>query len=126
MGPLCREAEKLALIYACSADYQQPLIDRAAVEWASEVLMHQARRMLFLTDQHFAENQTHADLNRVAAIIRDHRKLSRSQFTRKTQFLKRRDRDDMLREVTERGDVEIRQEATTSGRSEAMVYWIGA
>lgn len=123
----CAEkAEKLALIYACSADYLQPLIDRAAVEWASEMLMHQTRRMLFLTDQHFAENQTHADLNRVAAIIRDHGKLSRSQFTRKTQFLKRRDRDDMLREVTERGDVEIRQEATTGSRSEAIIYWIGS
>lgn len=123
----CAEkAEKLALIYACSADYQQPLINRAAVEWASEVLVHQTRRMLFLTDQHFAENQTHADLNRVASIIRDHGRISRSQLTRKTQFLKRRDRDDILRGLLERGDLEIRHESVGSNRAETFFYWVGA
>jgi hypothetical protein len=126
MWARCAEkAEKLALIHACSVDHLQPLIGREAVEWASEVLLHQTRRMLFLTAQHFAENEQHASLNRVAAILREHGEMSRSQFTRKTQFLKRRERDELLCELVERGDAVIR-EATTGGRPQIVVGWVGA
>ena len=121
----CAEkAEKLALIHACSADHRQPLIGRESIEWASEVLLHQTRRMLFLTSQHFAENEQHASLNRVASILREHGKMTRSQFTRKTQFLKRRERDELLSELIERGDAVVR-EATTGGRPQIVMCWVG-
>jgi hypothetical protein len=47
-------AKKLALIYACSVSYEDPVIDLAAIEWASAFAMHQTRRQLFLANSYVA------------------------------------------------------------------------
>ncbi|MCA9311793.1 MAG: DUF3987 domain-containing protein, partial [Phycisphaerales bacterium] len=46
---------KLALIYAVSESPKNPVISAAAVEWASAVVLHQVRRMLFMANDHAAE-----------------------------------------------------------------------
>jgi len=55
-GRASEHARKLALIYAVSENHQQPEIGRAATEWASRLVLHQARRMLFMAQSHVADN----------------------------------------------------------------------
>jgi hypothetical protein len=125
---LCEKAEKLALLHACSRSYDDPLIDAAAVEWASEVVLHQTRRMLFLSSTHFAENESHHNLNRVREIIRKRRELTKTELVRLTPFLKgrRRERDEILCELMERGEIDIPTPTTSGGRPLTIIRWLGA
>jgi hypothetical protein len=55
-GRVSEQARKLALIYAASANHREPQIDRAAAEWAVQLVMHQTRRMLFMAQGHVARS----------------------------------------------------------------------
>ena len=60
-GRVPEQIRKLALLYAVSASHESPQIDVAAVEWATEFIQHQTRRMLFMAHSHVAENPFHAE-----------------------------------------------------------------
>ncbi|HET6496499.1 MAG TPA: hypothetical protein VFH61_14175, partial [Thermoleophilia bacterium] len=60
-GRVSEQVRKLALIYAISENHQSPRISLAAVQWASEFVMHQTKRMLFMAAGHVAENPFHAE-----------------------------------------------------------------
>lgn len=53
----CENAGKLALIYACSENHEEPAISLAAVEWAAKFAMHQTRRQLYLAKSYMAANE---------------------------------------------------------------------
>jgi hypothetical protein len=44
-----------------SANHRAPRITTEAVRWATEFILHQTRRMLFMANNHVAENPFHAD-----------------------------------------------------------------
>jgi hypothetical protein len=50
-------AAKLALLWACSANQENPVIDLPAVEWAIRFADHQIRRQLFLASEHVYGNE---------------------------------------------------------------------
>jgi hypothetical protein len=54
-------AKKLALIYACSENHEDPVIGLPAVEWARAFATHQTRRQLYLAGSYVAENPFHAE-----------------------------------------------------------------
>ncbi len=56
----CENATRLALLYACSKDHQEPVIEPDAVRWATEFAMHQTKRQLYLASTYVAENPFHA------------------------------------------------------------------
>ena len=60
-GRVPEQIRKLALLYAVSASHESPQIDVAAVRWATEFILHQTRRMLFMAHNHVAENPFHAE-----------------------------------------------------------------
>jgi hypothetical protein len=60
-GRVSEQIRKLALVHAVSENHESPLIDLQAVKWASGLVMHQTRRMLFMAQSHVAENPFHAD-----------------------------------------------------------------
>jgi len=64
-------AGKLALIYACSANHENPTIDLLAVEWARAFAMHQTRRQLFLAASYVAENPFHAECLKLLRRLRE-------------------------------------------------------
>jgi hypothetical protein len=47
-GRINEQARKLALLYAISENHVDPLIGSDAAVWATEFVMHQTRRMLFM------------------------------------------------------------------------------
>lgn len=64
------KARRLALIYACSENYLEPMISRQAVEWAWTFARHQTVRMLFMAQSHVAENPFHGECLKVMEKLR--------------------------------------------------------
>ena len=51
------EAKKLALIYACSASMDEPIIDAEAATWACRLSEHLTLRKLYIANHHMATNE---------------------------------------------------------------------
>ena len=62
---------KLALLYAISANHREPSIDASAANWATQFAMHQTRRMLFMAQNHVAENPFHAECLKLLKKLRE-------------------------------------------------------
>ncbi len=70
-GRVPEQVRKLALLYAASANYRSPRIDAAAVRWATEFMLHQTRRMLFMAHSHVADNPFHAECLKLLRKLRE-------------------------------------------------------
>lgn len=70
-GRVPEQIRKLALLHAVSVHRESPRIDSTAVRWASEFILHQTRRMLFMAHSHLAENPFHADCLRLLRKLRE-------------------------------------------------------
>lgn len=79
-GRVPEQVRKLALLYAVSVNYQSPRIDVAAVRWATDFMLHQTRRMLFMAHNHVAENPFHAECLKLLRRLREapHHQLAHS------------------------------------------------
>ena len=89
----CENAKKLALIYACSENHQEPMIGLPAVVWATEFAMHQTRRQLYLAGTYVAENPFHAECLKLLRRLREssdqqmgRNKLMRAMHCKLTDF----------------------------------------
>jgi hypothetical protein len=67
------KAQRLALIYACSENHEQPLISSDAARWAASIVDHQTRRMLFKAAEHVSETEFHAKCKKLVAVLRQWR-----------------------------------------------------
>ena len=67
----CENATKLALVYACSENHEEPVIGLPAVQWATAFAMHQTRRQLFLASTYVAENPFHAECLKLLRKLRE-------------------------------------------------------
>ena len=70
-GRVPEQVRKLALLYAVSANHQSPVINAAAVRWATEFMLHQTRRMLFMAHNHVAENPFHGECLKLVRKLRE-------------------------------------------------------
>jgi hypothetical protein len=70
-GRVPEQIRKLALLYAVSESHESPLIDVAAAHWATDFILHQTRRMLFMAHNHVAENPFHAECLKLLQKLRD-------------------------------------------------------
>jgi len=120
-GRVSEQVRKLALLYAVSENHLSPLIGRAAVEWASTFVMHQAHRMLFMAASHVAENPFQAECLKLLQKLRaaPGRELPH-QVLLKRMKIKAKDFRDLIETLVQRGDVEAVQ-VQTSGRT-GIVY----
>ena len=121
-GRACEKASKLALLYACSECPTSPEVTSSAVEWATALVEHQTHWMLHMASQHVAENDTEAAVKKVLRIIvaSGTRGLTQRELTRKTQWLKRQQRQDIVADLVSGGLIELRERKTTT--KPAMVY----
>lgn len=115
-GRTNEHVRKLALIYAISAQYRDPIIDVDAVTWATKFAMHQTRRMLFMAQGHVAANPFHAECLRVIKKLRHapNRTLPHSVLLKRMK-MDAQSFQRMMETLIDQGDVvEIRE--TTAGR----------
>jgi hypothetical protein len=116
-GRVAEHARKLALVYAVSENHANPEVGRKAAQWARRFVMHQARRMLFMTQAHVAANPFHAECLKFLEKLRGapgqelgHSVLLKRMKTDAKTFL------GMVTTLEQRGDIVIRTQST-SGRS---------
>ena len=101
----CENAKKLALIYACSENHQEPVIGLPAVEWAAAFAMHQTRRQLHLAATYVAENPFHADCLKLLRKLKEAGgELGRSQLLR-IMRCKAADFDQIIGTLVQQGDI---------------------
>jgi hypothetical protein len=65
------KARRLALVYACSADCENPAITTEAVAWSGAFALHQTRRMLYMARQYASESEFDARRKRLLEVL-DH------------------------------------------------------
>lgn len=70
-GRVPEQIRKLALLHAVSVNHESPLIDTAAVQWATDFILHQTRRMLFMAHSHVADNPFHAECLKLLRKLRE-------------------------------------------------------
>ena len=64
------KARRLALVYACSENHSNPVIDGPAARWAQAFVTHQTRRMLFMAGEHVSESDFEANCKKLLRILR--------------------------------------------------------
>ena len=75
------KTRKLALIYACSENYREPMISKAGIDWAWRLINHQTKRMLYMADIYVADNEFQADCKRfVGFLIKHHERKGTDTF----------------------------------------------
>ncbi len=122
-------AMKLALIVAVGRNPEKPEIDLSAADWGIGFVRHHARQTMEAVERHVADTETEAHLKRLREIIRaaGAKGISKSEVTRASQWLKARDRDEILLTLVESGDITTGMRDT--GGRRAMVYrmarWTG-
>jgi hypothetical protein len=111
------KACRLALIYACSANGIDPVIDCPAGRWASELSTYLTRRMLALASQWVADGSFDTQQKRVLRIIHEAGgRIGRNELCRRTQWLNVRGREEIIENLLATGQIEQRQENGGPGR----------
>ena len=99
-----------------AVDPVSPTIRAVDADWAIELVRGSARRTLLEVERNVADNQIEANHKRVLAVVRTAGEtgLGRSDLIRRTQFLDKRQRDDILGALAEAGLITtaMRQTAT--------------
>ena len=102
-------ATKLAMIRAVSHDPVAPLIEEADANWGILLAQHCAELTIREVNVHVSENQIESHHKRTLQIVRDSGApgMTKSDFTRRTQFMDQRQRDGVLRTLVDAGLVEV-------------------
>jgi hypothetical protein len=113
-GRHAENTAKLAMIAAVSRNPQRPVTEARDVAWAAKLVEHCIGTVLREAERLVADNETEARHKRVLGIIRAAGRITRSELVRKTQFLSRREREEILAALVEGGLVACVQQSTTT------------
>jgi len=102
---------RLALIAAVADDPISPLLDIQHLEWARGIVDASQGMMLAGVREFVADTQHEADAKRVLRSVGSEWE-SASAICRKNRWISRRDRDDILAQLVESGDIEAKREKT--------------
>ncbi len=124
-GRVPEQVRKLALLYAVSANHESPRIDAAAVQWATDFMLHQTRRMLFMAHNHVAENPFHAECLKLLRKLREapQRQLAHSVLLKRMK-IDAKTFQELVTTLEQQGDV-LTVMQTTSGRPQRAYRLLG-
>jgi hypothetical protein len=109
------KACRLALVHACSVDREKPVVGQEAAAWACAVSEHLTRRMLHLAHAWVSDGQFDSRQKRVLRAIRAAEgKISASDLCRRTQWLSKRERGEVIENLLETGQIVLRTESTAT------------
>ena len=101
----CENATRLALIYACSENHEDPVIGLQTVEWATAFAMHQTRRQLHLATTYVAENPFHAECLKLLRKVKESGgRMARRQLMR-VMRCKAADFDQIISTLCQQGEI---------------------
>ena len=98
---------KFALVHACACGFPEdsPMITGESIRWAKRVVNHSVRWMLWAAN--IQDEQTIYLKQKQAVLDKIETGMNRSQVTRRTQFLKRKDRADIISDLQETGLIRV-------------------
>jgi hypothetical protein len=107
-GRVSEQTRKLALIYAVSENHKKPEISEAAAKWASEFVLHQTRRMLFMASTHVAETPFEAQCLKLMRKLRETpgQRMSHSALLQR-MHIKAADFRELIQTLHQRGEIEV-------------------
>lgn len=115
------KACRLALLHACSANREHAVIDAPAARWACELSEHLTLRLLHVAGQWVSEGVFDARQKRVLRVVREMGgAIGRSELCRRTQALTQRERQEVIDNLLETGQLVERAEPTKGRRK--VVY----
>lgn len=100
-GRYAENTAKLAMIAAVSRDPARPVTEAEDVTWAAALVEHCIGTLLREAERRVADNDTEAKHKRVLEIIRAAGEISRNALVRKTQFLSKREREEIFDALVE-------------------------
>lgn len=117
---------RIATIRAIGNDAANPVVDRASLTWAKELVLWSTQAMVSQSADFMAENQTEADRARVLRAIKRHGTITHRDLTRSLTTFKARDLDDMVKllEVAELIAVS-REVSPTNGKTTRRYIYVG-
>ncbi|MEO0716002.1 MAG: hypothetical protein AAFY58_03320, partial [Planctomycetota bacterium] len=120
-GRVSENARKLALLYAISENHRAPEIGADAVRWASALILHQTRQMLFMADGYAADGEFDELALKLLRKLReaDGRRLPHSVLLKRMKVDTKTFRQ-AIETLIERGDLAV-ETAKTAGR-DAVCY----
>tara|TARA_R110000782_G_scaffold30348_6_gene75527 strand:+ start:27064 stop:29274 length:2211 start_codon:yes stop_codon:yes gene_type:complete len=120
-GRVSENARKLALLYAISENPRSPEIGADAVRWATGLVLHQTRRMLYMASGYAAEGEFDELALRLLRKLREaeDRRLPHSLLLKRMKLDAKAFRQ-LVETLVERGDVAV-EVAKTAGR-DAVTY----
>jgi hypothetical protein len=104
------KAAKLALIFACCSTNETPRITLEAENWGIKLANYSTRLVLQAAQNSVAGSKYESDLKRVWMAIGNG--CTQNDLTRKTQWLKQRERAEILSDLQVRGAIQMAIEAT--------------
>ena len=119
------KTNKLALLFACSrwsVDAPWPIVRIEDADRAIKLNNWLTRRMLRQAGIHVADNQTEREVLRLKKILSEKKTWRLNELSRRTQWLKSRDRADLLKTLQQSGEI-ISEEIQGKGRP-ATVYTV--
>jgi primase-like protein/bifunctional DNA primase/polymerase-like protein/uncharacterized protein DUF3987 len=122
LARIAENAQKIALVLAVGRNPETPRINTTDANWAIGFVRHFAERTMLDVERHVADNETDRNHKRVREILRKAGKagLTLTEVVRKTQYLEKRRRDEILATLVEAKQIKMAQQPSTT--KPAMVY----
>jgi hypothetical protein len=113
-GRANEHSRKLALLHAISVDHRKPRIDADAARWGTRFVTHQTRRLLFMAQNHVADNPFHAECLKLIRKLRDAPggRLPHSVLLKRMK-IDARIFQDLINTLEQQGDIATVMQATT-------------
>lgn len=113
---------KLALIYACSENFQNPIISIKAIEWASNFVIYQAKMMLYNAETRIADSPFEQLCLKALLIINEEssKQIYHSLLLRRLK-INARLMIDLMTTLEQRGQV-VKELIDTGNRKKSTVY----
>lgn len=120
-------AVKIAMLEAIARDPVEPVIDAELLDSARKLVDWFTLYAETYVASRIADNDTQRDINKVRAIVTDGGEggVTASEVTRRTQTMRKRDRDDHIRTLIESGQVVEWMSTPAAGRPAKMLRLAG-
>lgn len=105
------QALRLALIHALSLGLG--IIERASLDWARAVVDLSTATLVAGVEQYLADSRHEADVKKLRTALGGEW-ISARDLSRRTQWLRRRDREEIIAQLLEAGGIEMRETAPTA------------
>jgi hypothetical protein len=124
-GRCVEEAKKLALIYACSASKENPIIDKNAARWACKLSKHLTLRKLFFAMNHMAASEQGHLENEIANYVKQHKFITQTQLINRFKYgVEKRLRDEAIRNLLATGRLIREKMKVGNSRQTSTIYRI--